>query len=106
MLTMNRSVCCISLFLKYSTKQRIKCLVQGHNAVPPVMLEPATPGSLYCWNKILLPPFGVCSPDNHPCDTLSSTVQTHFKDFPITFYFNKLPLHLVDRNLCDVHFAG
>ena len=26
-----------------STKQRIKCLAQGHNTVPPVRLEPATP---------------------------------------------------------------
>ena len=25
-----------------STKQRIKCLVQRHNAVPPVRLEPST----------------------------------------------------------------
>ena len=28
-----------------STKQRIKCLVQGHNAVPPVRLKPTTPQS-------------------------------------------------------------
>ena len=28
-----------------STKQRIKCLAQGHNAVPPVRLEPTTPQS-------------------------------------------------------------
>ena len=28
-----------------STKQRKKCLAQGHNAVPPVELEPATPQS-------------------------------------------------------------
>ena len=28
-----------------STKQRIKCLAQGHNAVPPVGLEPTTPQS-------------------------------------------------------------
>ena len=28
-----------------STKQRIKCLAQGHNTVPPVRLEPATPRS-------------------------------------------------------------
>ena len=28
-----------------STKQRIKCLAQGHNAVPPVRLEPAAPQS-------------------------------------------------------------
>ena len=26
-----------------NTKQRIKCLAQGHNAAPPVRLEPATP---------------------------------------------------------------
>ena len=25
------------------TKQRIKCLTQRHNVVPPVRLEPATP---------------------------------------------------------------
>ena len=29
-----------------STKQRIKCLAQGHNAVPPVRLKPTTPPSL------------------------------------------------------------
>ena len=28
-----------------STKQRIKCLAQGHNTVPSVSLEPATPQS-------------------------------------------------------------
>ena len=28
-----------------TTKQRIKCPAQGHNAVPPLRLEPATPGS-------------------------------------------------------------
>ena len=27
------------------TNQRIKCLAQAHNAVPPVRLEPATPQS-------------------------------------------------------------
>ena len=26
-----------------SAKKRIKCLAQGHNTVPPVRLEPATP---------------------------------------------------------------
>ena len=31
-----------------STKQRIKCLAQGHNTVPLVMLELATP-----WSKVL-----------------------------------------------------
>ena len=30
----------------FITKQRIKCLVQGHNTVPPVGLEPSTPRSL------------------------------------------------------------
>ena len=29
----------------FSSKQRIKCPAQTNNAVPPVMLEPATPGS-------------------------------------------------------------
>ena len=28
-----------------STKQRVKCLAQGHNAVPPVRLETTTPRS-------------------------------------------------------------
>ena len=27
-----------------STKQKIRCLAQGDNAVPPVRLEPGTPG--------------------------------------------------------------
>ena len=29
--------------LNQGTKQRMKCLDQGHNTVPPVRLEPATP---------------------------------------------------------------
>ena len=29
-------------FLGYRTKQRIKCLSQGQNTVPPVRLEPGT----------------------------------------------------------------
>ena len=42
-----------------STKQRIKCLAQGHDAVPLVRLRPATPQSLsqapYHWaTKLLL----------------------------------------------------
>ena len=33
-----------SVFLCWtSTKQSIKCLVQGHNTVPPVRLKPTTP---------------------------------------------------------------
>ena len=29
--------------VRMGTKQRIKCLAQGHNAVPPVKLKPTTP---------------------------------------------------------------
>ena len=45
-----------------STKQGLVCLAQGHNKVPPVMLEPATlwlSQALYHWATALSWDFGI-----------------------------------------------
>ena len=51
-----------------STKQRIKCLAQGHITVPPVRLEPATPRSRVK-HSTTEPPRSLFSLFDHSCIT-------------------------------------
>ena len=55
------------IFLGYtSTKQGLMCLAQGHNAVTPVKLEPATPRS----------PVDHCTPSVKYASTADSRSET------------------------------
>ena len=36
-----------------STKQRIKCLTQGHNTAPQARVKPVIPRGFYCMGKML-----------------------------------------------------
>ena len=64
------------VFLSWTvTKQGIKCLAQGHNAVPPVKLEPATPRSRVKYSTTALPFVLILA---NSADLIKCSIMLHF----------------------------
>ena len=84
--------------LNHSAKQRIKCLAQGHKAVPTVRLEPATPQSRVKHSTTESP----CPQNKILIIFKSISLNIHFEYKQMGFFFDKIS-KIIYFQLCTLN---